>query len=97
MATSTPSADNLRHPILGALYHPPGGIISYDAVNWGYAKGAAAQGVHIHQDTEVTGIDVAEGRIRGVRTTKGDIATRVVLNATAVEDPERRRWWVRWP
>ena len=24
-----------RYPILGALYHPPGGIIRHDAVNWG--------------------------------------------------------------
>ena len=59
------SADT-RYPILGALYHPPGGIIRHDAVVWGYARAAAAQGVHIHQDTEVTGIDVQlDGRVRG--------------------------------
>src|SRR5262249_1172412 len=72
-----------RYPILGALWHPPGGIIRHDAVVWGYARGAAARGVHIHQHTEVTGIDVAGGRVRGVRTSNGDIATPVVLNATA--------------
>ncbi len=72
-----------RYPILGALYHPPGGIIRHDAVVWGYARAAAAQGVAIHQDTEVTGIDVADGRVRGVRTNRGGIATPVVLNATA--------------
>ena len=72
-----------RYPVLGALWHPPGGIIRHDAVVWGYARGAAARGVHLHQETEVTGIDVARGRVRGVRTSRGDIATRVVLNATA--------------
>jgi sarcosine oxidase, subunit beta len=72
-----------RYPILGALYHPPGGIIRHDAVVWGYARGAAARGVHIHQNVEVTGIDVAGGRVRAVRTARGDIATRIVLNATA--------------
>ena len=72
-----------RYPVLGALYHPPGGIIRHDAVVWGYARGASAHGVHIHQNTEVTGIDVAGGRVRGVRTTGGDIAAGVVLNATA--------------
>ena len=72
-----------RYPVLGALYHPPGGIIRHDAVVWGYARGASARGVHIHQDTEVTGIDVADGRVRAVRTARGDIATRTVLNATA--------------
>jgi sarcosine oxidase, subunit beta len=72
-----------RYPVLGALWHPPGGIIRHDAVVWGYARGASAQGVHIHQNTEVTGIDVAAGRVRGVKTSNGDIATPVVLNATA--------------
>jgi sarcosine oxidase subunit beta len=72
-----------RYPILGALWHPPGGIIRHDAVVWGYARGAAAHGVHIHQQTEVTGIDVTGGRVTGVRTSNGDIATGIVLNATA--------------
>src|SRR5207248_5279625 len=72
-----------RYPVLGALYHPPGGTIRHDAVIWGYARGASAHGVHIHQNTEVTGIDVAGGRVRGVKTVGGDIATGVVLNATA--------------
>ena len=76
-------SDAARYPVLGALYHPPGGIIRHDAVVWGYARGAAARGVHIHQHTEVTGIDVAGDRVRAVRTTQGDIATRTVLNATA--------------
>src|SRR5712671_7755974 len=68
-------SDAARYPVLGALYHPPGGIIRHDAVVWGYARGAAARGVHIHQHTEVTGIDVTGGRVRAVRTTQGDIAT----------------------
>jgi len=72
-----------RYPVIGALYHPPGGIIRHDAVVWGYARGAAARGVHIHQHTEVTGIDITGGRVSGVRTTQGDIATGTVLNATA--------------
>src|SRR5215475_11485472 len=72
-----------RYPILGALWHPPGGIIRHDAVVWGYARGASAHGVHIHQNTEVTGIEVADGRVRGVATSNGRIATGAVLNATA--------------
>ncbi len=72
-----------RYPILGALYHPPGGIIRHDAVNWGYARGADARGVQIHEYTEVVGIDVEEGRVRGVQTSRGHISTPVVLNCTA--------------
>ena len=39
--------------------------------------------MHIHQNTEVTGIEVADGRVRGVTTNNGRIATGAVLNATA--------------
>ena len=76
-------SSKVRYPILGALYHKPGGIIRHDAVNWGYARGVDAQGVHIHQKTEVTGIDVEQGRVAAVRTSRGRIATRCVLNCTA--------------
>ena len=72
-----------RYPILGALYHPPGGTIRHDAVNWGYARAADALGVQIHQNTEVLGIDVQDGRVRGVRTNRGDVAAPVVVNCTA--------------
>jgi sarcosine oxidase subunit beta len=72
-----------RYPILGALYHPPGGIIRHDAVNWGYARGADARGVEIHEYTEVVGIDVEDGKVRGVRTSRGCISTPTVLNCTA--------------
>ncbi|WP_243659262.1 FAD-dependent oxidoreductase [Tamaricihabitans halophyticus] len=77
------TSPNTRYPILGALYHPPGGIIRHDAVVWGYARGADANGVHLHQNTEVTGIDVADGRVTGVRTRRGRIATGAVVNCTA--------------
>jgi sarcosine oxidase subunit beta len=73
-----------RYPILGALYHPPGGIIRHDAVVWGYARAADAMGVHIHQNTELVGIDVEADRVVGVRTADGNrINTRAVVNCTA--------------
>ena len=77
------TSDRTRYPILGALYHPPGGIIRHDAVVWGYARAADALGVHIHQETEVTGIDVAGGRVQGVQTSRGPISAPVVVNCTA--------------
>jgi sarcosine oxidase subunit beta len=72
-----------RYPVLAALFHPPGGIVRHDAVVWGYARGASRAGVDIHPFTEVTGIDRANGAVTGVRTTRGDIRTGIVLNATA--------------
>lgn len=76
-------SDHPRYPIVAALYHPPGGIIRHDAVVWGYAAGADRRGVHIHQMTEVTGIDVEHGRVTGVQTNRGRIKIGAVLNATA--------------
>jgi sarcosine oxidase subunit beta len=76
-------SDHPRYPILGALYHPPGGIIRHDAVVWGYAHQADVRGVHIHQQTEVTGITTEKGKVTGVDTTRGHVKTGTVLNATA--------------
>lgn len=77
------TSDHPRYPILGALWHPPGGIIRHDAVVWGYARAANAMGVHIHQETEVTGIELAEGKVAGVDTGRGRIASGTVVNCTA--------------
>ncbi len=57
------------------------GIADPNGVTMGFAKAAQAAGVTILRDTEVTGIDVAHGRVAGVRTSGGDIATRAVVNA----------------
>jgi sarcosine oxidase subunit beta len=93
LAPSLDVSHHTRYPILGALYHPPGGIIRHDAVVWGYARAADAMGVEIHQKTEVLDILVeggegpegkgAGGRVTGLRTNQGDIAAPIVVNATA--------------
>ena len=72
-----------RYPIMGALYHPPGGIIRHDAVVWGYAHHADRMGVHIHQLTEAQDIIVEDNQVVGVQTNRGRINTKIVLNATA--------------
>jgi sarcosine oxidase, subunit beta len=76
-------SDDVRYPILGALYHPPGAIARHDAVAWGYAAGAAQRGVEIHQMTEVTGILTENGRVKGVETNRGTIHCNKVLQAVA--------------
>jgi sarcosine oxidase subunit beta len=76
-------SDDVTWPVLGALYHPPGGIIRHDAVVWGYARGADRHGVEIHPHTEVTGMERSNGRITRVETTRGDIAADAVVSAVA--------------
>lgn len=70
---------DITFPIFGGMYHPPGGILRHDAVAWGLAKGAYAQGAHIHQLTEVTGIGVEKGKVVSVTTNRGVIKTPRVL------------------
>jgi sarcosine oxidase, subunit beta len=76
-------SDHPTWPIIGALYHPPGGIIRHDAVVWGFARGADRGGVEIHPYTEVTGIVRTNGRVTGVQTNRGSIACDTVVSATA--------------
>ena len=76
-------SDEVRHPILGALYHPPGALARHDAVAWGYAGRAQELGVEIHQETEVTGIKVENGRVTGLETSRGPIACGKAMQAVA--------------
>src|SRR5207248_9464548 len=70
-------------PIMGALYHAPGGIIRHDAVVWGLARAADRRGVEIHPYTKVTGIERSNDRVTGVQTNRGDVKAGTVINATA--------------
>ena len=76
-------SEDVRHPVLGALYHPPGALARHDAVAWGYAGRAQELGVEIHQETEVTGIRVENGRVTGLETTRGPIACGKAMQAVA--------------
>jgi sarcosine oxidase subunit beta len=80
-------SENITYPILGGMYHPPGGTLRHDAVVWGLAKETAREGVHIHQGTEVLGIGVEKGKVVSVETDKGRIRTARVLNAAGGYSP----------
>jgi len=76
-------SDRPAYPIVGALYHPPGGIIRHDAVVWGFARAADRRGVEIHQDTEVVGFQRDGDRITAVETSRGRVECGQVVSATA--------------
>jgi len=76
-------SDDVRWPILGALYHPPGSTARHDAVAWGYAQAASQRGVEIHEHTEVTGFAIEGDRVTAVETTRGTIHCERVLQAVA--------------
>ena len=76
-------SNEVRYPVLGALYHPPGAIVRHDAVAWGYAAAASRLGVEIHVDTEVTGILREGQRAIGVETSRGRVHAGRILQAVA--------------
>jgi sarcosine oxidase, subunit beta len=66
--------------VIGCTFCPTDGIASPADVTSGYASAARRLGARLKEGVEVTGIDVASGRVQGVRTSAGDIATRMVVN-----------------
>jgi sarcosine oxidase subunit beta len=67
--------------VLAATFCRKDGIADPNGVTMGFAKAAQRLGVEIVRDTEVTGIDVRGGRVAGVRTSRGQISTEIIVNA----------------
>jgi sarcosine oxidase subunit beta len=72
-----------RYPVLGATLQRRGGVARHDAVAWGYARAGDMRGVDIIENCEVTAIRTASGRVTGVETSRGDIATDKVAIVAA--------------
>ncbi|MGA0264556.1 MAG: sarcosine oxidase subunit beta family protein [Lysobacterales bacterium] len=64
-----------RYPILGASLQRRAGVARHDAVAWAFARAADALGVDIIEQCEVRGIDCEGGRVTGLQTSRGSIAT----------------------
>ena len=89
---------NKRYPILGASFQPRGGVARHDAVAWGFARGASKLGVDIVENCEVTGLDIGDGRIKGLETSRGYIgAERVGCVAAGHSSVLARMAGIRMP
>tara|TARA_B100001059_G_scaffold233983_1_gene275297 strand:+ start:2632 stop:3888 length:1257 start_codon:yes stop_codon:yes gene_type:complete len=75
--------DNARFPIYGGILQRRAGTARHDAVAWGYARGADSRGVDLIQNCEVTGIDIENGVVKGVQTTRGAIRAKKVAIVVA--------------
>ena len=76
------TSPELRYPVMGATLQRRGGIARHDALVFAVARAAAALGVHLIQDCEVTGFELEAGRAVAVRTSRGRIgAGRIGLCA----------------
>jgi len=73
--------------VLAATYCALDGHASPEAVVQGYAAGARANGGTVITRCAVTGLDVVEGKIRGVATTLGTIESSIVVCAAGAWSP----------
>jgi sarcosine oxidase subunit beta len=67
--------------VIGGTFNPKDGLVDPNSVVMGYISAGQRMGVNAYTDVEVTGLKVEGGRINGVQTNIGFIATRVVFNA----------------
>jgi len=72
------TSPSIRYPVLGATLQRRAGTARHDAVAWGYARGADAMGVDIIQNCEVTGINISNGNVTGIETTRGIIHSKKI-------------------
>ena len=78
--------------VLGAVHLPTDGWLDPSGLAQAMAAGARRRGVRIETHSRVVGIDVRDGRVRGVRVVKNSeertIAAEVVVNAGGMFAPE---------
>jgi glycine cleavage system aminomethyltransferase T/glycine/D-amino acid oxidase-like deaminating enzyme len=64
-----------------ASYLPTDGYLDPSQLTYALIDGARQGGCRVFTHTRVTGIDVADGRVRGVSTEWGDLEAEIVVNA----------------
>ena len=67
--------------IIGGTFCPTDGFVDPNSVMTGFMARASEQGATLWRGTEVTGIDVQHAEVAGVKTTKGSVSTRTIVNA----------------
>jgi sarcosine oxidase subunit beta len=67
--------------VIGATFCARDGICDPNGVTMGFAQAAQRAGVEIRRATTVTGVRTERGRVAGVDTDRGFLATRTVVNA----------------
>ena len=77
--------------ILGGFHTPGAGVVDSLRAGTIMRERAASDGLTVSANTEVLGIDVEGGRVRRVRTTKGDVEADRVVIATGAWSPRVAR------
>jgi len=77
--------------VLLCAYNQEDGVIFPWPFLWGYAQSCQKQGIRVETFTDVTGFEIAGGRVRKVRTDRGDVACDQVVLAAGAWSPEVAR------
>jgi sarcosine oxidase subunit beta len=72
--------------VAGGLLQTDAGFARHDAAVWAYARAARRLKADIFPFTAVTGIKVEADRVRAVKTSRGEVATPLVVNAAGAHD-----------
>jgi sarcosine oxidase subunit beta len=78
--------------IAAGLYTPHDGVIDAHSLMMGYAHAARRLGARLHEGVRATGLEIRGGRVSGVRTDQGTIATPCVVNAAGFGARQVGRW-----
>ncbi|HEY7909132.1 MAG TPA: FAD-dependent oxidoreductase, partial [Thermomicrobiales bacterium] len=73
--------------LYGAFFAPGDCVVNAAAIGSGLAAVATERGATFYDHTPVTGIEVANGRVRAVVTPQGRIATEIVASAAGIWGP----------
>ena len=79
---------SLSEGVLGCTYSPLDGQVNPIALGLAFLQGAKAQGAKIYPFTGVTGFSRKNHHLVGVKTNRGNVDTRVVVNAAGVHANE---------
>jgi sarcosine oxidase subunit beta len=82
---------NTEDLVLGT-WGPDDGLIDPHMIMWGYIKKAQEMGATLDQGVKATGIQVRHGKVEGIRTEKGFVSSRTVVNAGGPWAKEIGRW-----
>ncbi|MEE9199715.1 MAG: FAD-dependent oxidoreductase, partial [Dehalococcoidia bacterium] len=77
----------LSDKLLGAMYNPTDGVVKGVRADEAMAKEAKARGATFYAETQVTDIEVTDGRVTAVETGQGRIRTEMVVAAAGIWGP----------
>lgn len=82
---------NISPEVSGALWAPSGAIVCPFLATVGFAENAIRNGAHVITECAVTGLELVDKQIVAVRTTRGRISTRFVINAAGLHSGDIAR------